>query len=313
MSGPQKYPGALLDEWYHNNYPGDKQEVNTIVLHTTEGPTLSNYSNGAVAPNFTAVPDFKNQKLVWHQHYDFDESSRALVHGSGQPATNTANVCQIELVGTCDPTTHNKWGNTQHIYWPEAPDWALKELAKFLAWANENHNIPLSGVPNWEAYPASYGTNNGVRMTLAQWSAFRGICGHEHVPENYHGDPGALNFAKLIQFAKLIVNPPTTPPPTKPPVPPTKPPTKPVYTPPAFPEGLAPGKSNPSAQSLQKALKATGWLAKNTTLSNNYGPKTQAAVAGFNKQHKLNNAGDNYDPAIGHQGWKLLFTLAYGS
>lgn len=296
MSGPQRYPGALLDEWYHATYPGDKQEVHTIVLHTTEGKNLTNYYNGATAPNFTAVPDFKNQKLIWHQHFDFDESSRALVHATGRPATNTNNVCQIELVGTCDPATHRSWENTPHVYWPEAPDWALRELAKFIAWANEKHNIPLSGVPNWEAYPASYGTVNGVRMTLAQWSNFRGICGHEHVPENHHGDPGAFPFAKLIQFAKLIVNPP-----------------KPVYAPPAFPIGLTPGKSLPSAQSLQRALKATGWLAKNVTLSNNYGPKTQAAVANFNAKHNLNSIGKKTDPAIGHQGWKLLFTLAYGS
>jgi len=306
MSGPQKYPGASLSEWYHNRYPGDQQEVNTIVLHTTEGPTLSDYSGGAVAPNFTAVPDFKNQKLVWYQHYDFDESSRALVHASGQPGTNTANVSQIELVGTCDPTTHNKWGNTPHIYWPEAPDWALKEVAKFLAWANVNHNVPLSGPANWKAYPSSYGSGNGVRLTIAQWEAFRGICGHEHVPENYHGDPGALDFAKLISFAKAIVNPPK--PPT--PVPPKPKPT--VYTPPAFPTGLRPNHSTPSAKSLQKALKATDWLAESVALSDNYGLKTQAAVAGFNKKHGLNSAGVSYDPAIGPKGWKLLFTLAYG-
>lgn len=308
MTGPQKYPGASLDEWYHERYPGDKQEVNTIVLHTTEGPTLTDYFSGSVAPNFTAVPDFKNEKLIWHQHFDFDESSRALVHAAGQPATNTNNVCQIELVGTCDPTTHKKW-TAQHIYWPEAPDWALRELAKFLAWANENHNIPLSGVPNWEAYPASYGTNNGVRMTLAQWSTFRGICGHEHVPENYHGDPGALPFAKLVALAKLIVSPP------KPPTVPTPPstPKPPVYVAPAFPTGLAPGKSKPSAQTLQKALKAAGWMTKNVVLSDNYGPKTQTAVAGFNAKHGLNDPGKKSDPAIGPKGWKLLFTLAYGS
>ena len=309
MSGPQKYPGALLDEWYHDNYPGDKQEVNTIVLHTTEGPVLDSYSHGAVAPNFTAVPDFKNQKLVWHQHFDFDESSRALVHASGQPGTNTNNVCQIELVGTCDPTTHKKWvaSGTAHIYWPEAPDWAQKELAKFLAWANKNHNVPLVGVPNWESYPASYGTNNGVRMTQAQWSVFRGICGHEHVPENYHGDPGALPFARILAFAKLIVTPPVPAPPAPKPVP------KPVYTPPAFPTGLAPDRSKPSAKTLQKALKAVGLLAKSTTLSDNYGPKTKSAVAAFNDKHKLNSAGVSHDPAIGPKGWKLLFTQAYGS
>jgi hypothetical protein len=84
------------------------------------------------------------------------------------------------------------------------------------------------------------------------------------------------------------------------------------YTPPAFPKGLAPNRSTPSAKSLQKALKATGWLGKSVELSDNYGPQTQKAVAGFNAKHGLNDAGKSYDPAIGAKGWVLLFTLAYG-
>lgn len=84
------------------------------------------------------------------------------------------------------------------------------------------------------------------------------------------------------------------------------------YTPPAFPQGLRPNSSSPSARSLQQALKDTQWLDGNVTLSDNYGPKTQDAVAGFNKKHGFNNAGVSYDPAIGPKGWNLLFTLAYG-
>ncbi|MFC4507003.1 MULTISPECIES: CHAP domain-containing protein [Streptomyces] len=84
------------------------------------------------------------------------------------------------------------------------------------------------------------------------------------------------------------------------------------YTPPAFPKGLAPNKATPSAKSLQKALKATDWLGKSVELSDNYGPQTQKAVAGFNAKHGLNNAGVSYDATIGPKGWALLFTLAYG-
>lgn len=59
-------------------------------------------------------------------------------------------------------------------------------------------------------------------------------------------------------------------------------------------------------------LKATGWMSRSVPLSHNYGPKTQAAVAGFNKKHHLRDAGKSYDPAIGPRGWKLLNELAYG-
>ncbi|MFK0015815.1 CHAP domain-containing protein [Streptomyces sp. NPDC091027] len=86
----------------------------------------------------------------------------------------------------------------------------------------------------------------------------------------------------------------------------------PEYSPPAFPKGLAPNRSVPSAKPLQRALKATRWLGNDVELSDNYGPQTQKAVAGFNRKHGMNNAGVSYDPAIGPKGWALLFKLAYG-
>jgi hypothetical protein len=44
-------------------------------------------------------------------------------------------------------------------------------------------------------------------MTDAQWRKFFGICGHSHVPENVHGDPGAIDFAKLVGYAKEYASP----------------------------------------------------------------------------------------------------------
>jgi hypothetical protein len=201
-TGPQKYTGASTAHWYQKAYPGDAMEVNVVVLHTTEGRTLPDYGGGATAPNLTAVPDVAARKLVWYQHFDIDVSSRALVNLAGGVQTNTLNVCQVELVGTCDPATHAKWGSAAHIYWPQAPDWALAEVARFLAWMNAQHGVPLSGPTKWPAYPASYGTSNGARMSNATWTDFSGVCGHLHVPENLHGDPGAIDFARLIALAK---------------------------------------------------------------------------------------------------------------
>ncbi|NUO43722.1 MAG: hypothetical protein HOV82_17000 [Streptomyces sp.] len=200
-SGPQKYPGASTAYFYQNRYGGDVMEVNVVVLHTTEGRTLPDYGGGAMAPNLTAVPDFANKQLRWFQHFDIDRSSRALVNLAGGVETNTLNVCQVELVGTCDPKTHAAWGSAPHIYWPEAPDWALAELAEFLRWMHAEHEVPLTGPSEWPAYPASYGATS-ARMTAAEWNAFEGICGHLHVTENDHGDPGAIDFPKLIALAK---------------------------------------------------------------------------------------------------------------
>jgi hypothetical protein len=220
-TGPQLYPGASHAYRYQGAYGGTGMEVNVVVLHTTEGRSLPTYGGGGSAPNLTAVPDFAGRRLRWYQHFDIDISSRALVNLAGGVQTNTLNVCQVELVGTCDPATRTQWvkaGKVQDkdfIYWPEAPDWALAGVAEFLRWMNAQHGVPLTGPSRWPAYPTSYASAAGQRMTFTQWGAFKGVCGHMHVPENTHGDPGAIDFAKLIALAKGGTTP-AAPAPTKP-------------------------------------------------------------------------------------------------
>ncbi|MGV9449934.1 peptidoglycan-binding protein [Streptomyces sp. NPDC003635] len=203
-TGPQRYPGASRANWYQDDFGGDAMQVNAVVLHTTEGRSLPGYGGGSSAPNLTAVPDPGERKLRWYQHFDIETSSRALVNLRGGVDTNTLNVCQVELVGTCDPKTHAKWkkaGNA-HVYWPEAPEWALLGVARFLAWMHEEHGVPLSGPRAWPAYPSSYANGGGQRMSGTKWLGFKGVCGHMHVPENTHGDPGAIDFGRLVKLAK---------------------------------------------------------------------------------------------------------------
>jgi len=206
-SGPQRYPGASTAYWYGSKYPGSAMESNVVCWHTTEGTSLPDYSGGSVAPNFTAKPDFAAKRLVWYQHFDFDVSSRALVNAAGGVETNTLNVCQVEIVGTCDPASHKKWGSTPHLYTPELPDWAIRDLAAFARWAHDNHGVPLSSGLTFKAYPGSYGTSNGVRMSFNAWNGFKGHCGHQHVPENLHGDPGTFPMAAILSAASGT-NPP---------------------------------------------------------------------------------------------------------
>lgn len=200
-SGPQYYPGASRAYWYEDNYGGSAMEVNVSVLHTTEGTSLPSYGGGASAPNITAVPDFDAKKLRWYQHFRIDTSSRALVNLRGGAETNTLNVVQVELVGTCDPSTHRRWGGRQHIYWPEAPDWALRDLGRFIGWLHREHGLRLSAPTKWLPYPSSYGRTS-ARMSAAEWRGFYGICGHQHVVENDHGDPGAIDINRIIAYAR---------------------------------------------------------------------------------------------------------------
>lgn len=195
----ETYPGATR---IANSYSGSLMRVNTVVWHSTEGTSLPSYFNGSEAPTLTAVPDFKAKRLVWYQHFDFDTSARALVNMPGGVETNTLNCAQVEIVGTCDPVTHTKWqaAGFEHLYMPQLPDWAIRDLHAFCLWTSAKHGVPMSGSTVWEAYPHSYGTYNGVRMTAAQWTAFKGHCGHQHVPENLHGDPGLFPLSSILNY-----------------------------------------------------------------------------------------------------------------
>ncbi|MFE0058635.1 peptidoglycan-binding protein [Streptomyces sp. NPDC059003] len=199
------YPGASRAYDYSNRYNGSVIKPNCGVLHTTEGTSLPSYDGGASAPNITARPNFAKKRLDFYQHYPFNRSARALVNLAGGVETNTLHTVQIELVGTCDPKHKKTWNGAKagqdYIYWPDAPDWALDGLAAFMAWQYKNNGVPLTGPKTWLAYPSSYGKTK-ARMNFSAWTNFRGWCGHSHVPENQHGDPGDIDFAKLISLAK---------------------------------------------------------------------------------------------------------------
>jgi hypothetical protein len=215
-TGPQKIPGASQAYFYGNGqYSGSAMEVNCGVAHTTEGRTLPSYSGGALAPTVTGVPAIAAKRIRWYQHYDVDESARALANKLGGVETNTANAFQIEFVGTCDAKKSTVWdgkrASVDYIYWPGAEDWALAEVAWLVRWLHDYHNVPMTCVKDWLAYgkdprrpgitPASYGASP-ARMSMSAWRSFTGWCGHQHVPENDHGDPGSMDFARVIALAK---------------------------------------------------------------------------------------------------------------
>lgn len=196
-------------QWFANAYPGARINPNCGVLHTTEGTGWPDYGGGKSAPNYTARPDFTNKRLVWRAHFPDEMSARALVNAAGGVDTNTANTVQVELVGTCDPKHAKSWNGQgrylagrHYIYWPAAPDWAKRDVGAFLKDMHARHRIALTGPAKWLPYPKSYGSSGGQRMSHAQWRAFYGWCGHQHVPENDHGDPGALDFAGILALAK---------------------------------------------------------------------------------------------------------------
>lgn len=208
-------------QWFGNKFSSASFKPNCGTLHTTEGFSWPPYDGGSKAPNYTGKPNFATQRIDWRAHFEDEESSRALVNLAGGVETNTANTVQVELIGTCDPKNAKTWAGKvagkDYIYWPEAPQWALMSLAEFIADMSKRHGIKItSGNLRWVAYPQSANPATWDRMSFAEWRAFYGWCGHQHVPENTHGDPGNFPWAQVETYAKALVSGTSISVPTKP-------------------------------------------------------------------------------------------------
>lgn len=207
MSRPTLYPPANHSaQWYEGAHPGSVMELAApvLVLHTTEGGDWPTYSGGSIAPTLTY-----KRGVGFRQHFPLNVSARALRNLSGGVQTNTAGVIQIELIGTC-----TKGG--PGFYWPGAGDSDLRDLAEFIVWLRANgYPLPLKDPGLWLSYPSSYGPSK-ARMSNAEWQAFSGVCGHQHVPENVHGDPGGFPIDRLFLLVRELEHP--VPPVVKPPI-----------------------------------------------------------------------------------------------
>jgi hypothetical protein len=160
-----------------------------LLLHSTEGGSIA----GAVAayeknnswPTLTV--DMPERRIA--QHNAGTVAARALRNEAGGVQTNREGtvLIQVEIVGFAG--TPSSLGSDD--------DWAWFGRTVF-AWARDL-GVPMRRA-NFMAYPASYG-KSAVRMTAGEWDAFSGILGHQHAPENSHGDPGDVNRQVDIAIA----------------------------------------------------------------------------------------------------------------
>lgn len=179
-------------QWFGKRWPTPAATPEVVVLHTTESSGWPHYGGGAKAPHLTVAPDMRHHRLVWRQHFDMARSARALRHAPGTVETNNRGAIQVEMVGTCRLRGPGLW-------WSTAPGWALEGIAEFLAWCNRQLGIPLVAAKGWPPYRD--GASSPERMTGGQWLAFRGICGHLHVPGgNTHLDPADFPIARVLDM-----------------------------------------------------------------------------------------------------------------
>ena len=186
------------DEEYPNQtYVGGKP---IGLLHSTETDTWPGYGSGSSAPHLTLRFDPKARTIAARQHFSTTRPSRALVNKDGGVQTNNAQVFQIELIGSCDLTFATKHG---YLYLPDLLEeaWARDALAAVLAAVSASLGIPLTSSVVWANYPGSYGEKAAQRLTGAQWEAYSGWLGHQHAPENDHGDPGDIPIAEILASA----------------------------------------------------------------------------------------------------------------
>src|SRR5882672_10843217 len=164
-------------------------------LHTTETSGWPSYQGWTVEPHATIMP-LPNRGIEIRQHIDFGHGSFSLRHTQSQP-TNTDFVFQFELIGTSDPN-----GSSAMYFWPEADDTVLKALLdQAIRPLSDAYGIPLKA-PKFLAYPASFGATS-VRMSNSTFDTYTGWLGHEHVPQNDHGDPGLFPWSKMIGLNQM--------------------------------------------------------------------------------------------------------------
>ncbi len=106
----------------------------------------------------------------------------------GGVETNRQGAIQIEVVG-----------------YARATDWPLPQveaLRKLMRWIEAEADI----LPEGPAFGSSeqYGLKNPFEFTYVDWQHFNGWCGHQHVPENSHWDPGAIDLNTLLPEVPVI-------------------------------------------------------------------------------------------------------------
>lgn len=185
-----------MSNWYptasviQGNNGGDflPEYPKRIVLHTTEGSSASGaigaYRSANSWPHFTVD---RNSSFTVYQHNPIDLASRALRNAAGGVETNRGGAIQIEVVGFA----------SEAGIWPSGQRAALKNLMR---WIEAEHGVKQYG----PAFGGSeqFGLNNPLQFTPEYWKSFNGTCGHQHVPENDHWDPGALNVSTLFTPAE---------------------------------------------------------------------------------------------------------------
>lgn len=163
-----------------------------LLLHSTEGTSIegaiSAYKTRNVWPTLTT--DLRRRRVT--QHLPLEVAARSLKNLAGGVETNRAGkvLVQIEIVGSAaDPPSLGS---------PDDLAWFGREVVAPIC---EAMAIPIVTTVRWVAYPASYGQGAAQRLSPTAWVNYSGLLGHQHAPENDHGDPGLIDIGRILAAA----------------------------------------------------------------------------------------------------------------
>lgn len=267
---------------YSNGKPLPLRSNPLGILHSTEGSNLPGYKQGGSNPNVTLDP----WKKIAYQHLPLNVAARALVRN------NDAGV-QIEIIGYCDNKTamkHNRESYRLDRLSSEGRQWLAERLAEI----GKALNIPATTPVRWITYPDSAGPNNGVRMSYATLNSARGWVGHQHIPDNDHGDPGPIGVDLVARMRNKAVKAPPAP-------------AKPTSTAFPLPTGHWYGVNDKTVNSHSGVVLSDRGNIKRVqkklglTDDGVFGPKTEQAVKKFQTTKKLVS-----DGKVGPATWSAL-------
>lgn len=168
-----------------------------LVLHTTESDSFAAthrffLANPGRQPHIMIDPATGNRVDYIALHLP----AKALRNLPGGVETNRrGGVVQVEIVGRAAEVAG------------KSDEW-FRSLARSLTGICTDAGVPVRFPRPFVAYPASYGMRARQRLTGPEWLEVSGIIGHQHVPENDHGDPGDLN--RLPDFMEELTMPDRT-------------------------------------------------------------------------------------------------------
>lgn len=180
-------------QWYETKYDRSTfTKIDKFLLHTTETLGWPGYDLGAKAPTITYHPRLR----AFRQHNFLNTSARALVDLTSTPVReNRDNVVQIEIICYADEL---KAASVGGLKVSELTDDHLRDIAELYKFLHDEWGTPLQCTLEFPPYRPY----KNVRLTSSQYDNYFGLLGHCHAPGNTHTDPGGINDAKILSFAK---------------------------------------------------------------------------------------------------------------